>query len=160
MSLVPERLARLSGGITASVLALLGLIHLYWAAGGSAGSVSAIPERGGRPLFRPSPASTRGVAGLLFAAACVLLTRAGLLMPLLAAQRPGQWHERWAGRASWLIATLFALRAVGDFRYVGVFKRVRGTPFARWDSRLFTPLCILIALGCAIVAAAKPSRRT
>ena len=28
----------------------------------------------------------------------------------------------------------------------------RGTPFARWDSRLFTPLCLAIALGSGIVA--------
>ena len=27
-------------------------------------------------------------------------------------------------------------RAVGDFRYVGLFKRVRGTPFAALDGRL------------------------
>jgi hypothetical protein len=44
------------------------------------------------------------------------------------------------------------LRAIGDFRLVGVFKRIRGTPFAWWDSRLFVPLCCFIALGTAVVA--------
>jgi len=41
---------------------------------------------------------------------------------------------------------------------VGLFKRVQRTMFARWDSRLFTPLCIAIAVGSGVVAASKPSR--
>jgi catechol 2,3-dioxygenase-like lactoylglutathione lyase family enzyme len=49
---------------------------------------------------------------------------------------------------------VFLLRAVGDFRLVGFFKRVRGTPFARWDTRLFSPLCV--ALGLASLWVARP----
>ena len=33
-------------------------------------------------------------------------------------------------------AVVFLARAVGDFRYVGFFKRVRGTRFARLDTIL------------------------
>ena len=53
---------------------------------------------------------------------------------------------------AWAVAAAFALRTVGDLRYAGLFKRVRNTPFARWDTRLFTPLCALIAIGAAVVA--------
>ena len=45
-----------------------------------------------------------------------------------------------------LMAAVFALRAVGDFRCVGFFKRVKDTPFAVWDSRLFSPLCGILSL--------------
>jgi hypothetical protein len=31
-------------------------------------------------------------------------------------------------------------------------KRVTGTPFAAWDTWLYVPLCLLLALGCLIVA--------
>jgi hypothetical protein len=47
----------------------------------------------------------------------------------------------------------FLLRAVGEFRLVGLFKRIRGTAFARWDTWLFSPLCLLIALAFFFVAA-------
>src|SRR5438105_3335563 len=96
---------RLIGYGTASVLALLGLLHVYWAAGGKAGHAVAVPERGGRPLFIPSPASTLGVAGCLFAAAGLVLARLGLI--------GGPVPDRWTRRATWLLTTLFALRAVG-----------------------------------------------
>jgi hypothetical protein len=139
---------RLIGGATAAGLALLGLIHIYWAAGGRLGRSVAVPERQGRPLFRPTPISTLGVAGGLFAAAALVLARLGIVGTLV--------PDRWTFRATWLLTTLFALRAVGDLRYVGLFKRVRGTPFARWDTRLFTPLCLLLALGSGTVAAARP----
>jgi hypothetical protein len=45
-----------------------------------------------------------------------------------------------------------ALRALGEFRYIGFFKRVRGTPFARMDSRYYSPLALLLGVGTAILA--------
>ncbi len=147
-----ERLVRMTGCGTASVLALLGLLHIYWAAGGAAGSTVVLPERAGRPLFQPTPTSTLGVAGGLFAAALLVLARLGVVCDCV--------PVRWTRLGTWLLAAVFTLRAIGDFRYVGLFKRVRDTPFGRWDTRLFTPLCSLLALGSAIVAAAGPARRT
>ena len=43
-------------------------------------------------------------------------------------------------------------RAIGDFKYVGFFKRVRGSKFARMDTLVYSPLCLLLALGVARVA--------
>jgi glyoxylase-like metal-dependent hydrolase (beta-lactamase superfamily II) len=56
---------------------------------------------------------------------------------------------------SWLCYALalglFA-RAVGDFRYVGFFKKVRGSRFARMDTFLYSPLCLMLSLGVTVVA--------
>jgi hypothetical protein len=52
------------------------------------------------------------------------------------------------------VAVVLAARGVGDFRLVGLFKRVRGTRFARLDSRIYTPLCFALAAGIVVVAAA------
>lgn len=53
----------------------------------------------------------------------------------------------WVPRAgSWAIAIVFALRAVGDFRYVGFFKRARDTVFARHDTFVYSPLCLALAV--------------
>ena len=54
--------------------------------------------------------------------------------------------------AAWLIAAVFALRAIGDFRYVGFFKRVRGSKFARLDTLAYSPLCTALALLIGIAA--------
>jgi hypothetical protein len=46
-----------------------------------------------------------------------------------------------------VLAVLFGGRAIGERRYVGFFKRVRGTAFAWWDTRAFSPLCAALSLG-------------
>jgi hypothetical protein len=40
---------------------------------------------------------------------------------------------------------VFALRTVGDFRTVGLFKRPARNAFARNDALLYTPLCFSLA---------------
>jgi hypothetical protein len=56
---------------------------------------------------------------------------------------------------SWLsyaLALGLAARAVGEFKYVGFFKRVRGSRFATLDTWIYSPLCLLLAAGVAYVA--------
>ena len=43
-------------------------------------------------------------------------------------------------------------RGIGDFRLVGLFKRVRGTRFAFWDSRLYTPLALVLGAAALWVS--------
>ncbi|TFG44340.1 MAG: DUF3995 domain-containing protein [Gemmatimonadales bacterium] len=135
--------------IVAIMLALaffvLSLLHIGWALGIRIGHAQAIPEReDGQPMFRPGPASTLAVAGLLFVAALLLTQRVGLgreLIPV-ALVVPG----------CWVLSAAFVLRAIGEFRYVGIFKRVRGTAFARMDTRYYSPLALALGLGAALVA--------
>jgi hypothetical protein len=56
-------------------------------------------------------------------------------------------RERHERRALGLFA-----RAIGEFKYVGFFKRVRGSRFARRDTLLYSPLCLWLAAGVAFVA--------
>ena len=140
------------GVLTACVFAALALIHVYWAAGGAWGRAAAVPTgaAGGAQLFHPSRASTLAVAAALLLAALVLLGRLGIR----AAPLPG-WMFVWG---SWVIALVFLARAVGEFRYVGLFKSVRGTDFANWDTWLFTPLCLFLAVAAGAVSYFAPRR--
>jgi hypothetical protein len=55
---------------------------------------------------------------------------------------------------SWLCDALalgLLARAIGEFKYVGFFKRVRDSKFARLDTLLYSPLCLLLAVGVALV---------
>lgn len=54
--------------------------------------------------------------------------------------------------ACWVLALLFTARAIGDFRYVGFFKRIRGSRFAALDSAAYSPICFLLGLALADVA--------
>ena len=139
-----EGMSRLIGISTAALLFALGLLHVYWAAGGKWGTDVTIPKRDGTPLFQPSPEGTLLVAVLLFIAGLVVMGRLGLL---------GTALPRWLFVAgTWTLVAVFLGRVVGDFRWFGVFKRTRGTAFAWWDTWLFVPLCLPLAIGCLVVA--------
>jgi hypothetical protein len=43
-------------------------------------------------------------------------------------------------------------RAVGEFKHVGFFKRVVGSRFATLDTYVYSPLCLALAMGVALVA--------
>ena len=134
---------RILGILLAMIFAVLSFFHLYWAAGGRFGGGAAIPTAGGERLFTPSPFGTILVAAL-FAAMLVVLGR----LKFLGAVIPG-WIFYWG---TWVISLLFLLRAIGDFRYVGFFKSVLDTDFARWDTNLFSPLCLFIAVAAFLIS--------
>ena len=132
----------------AAILLLLSLVHWYWALGGQRGLAAAVPtSASGEPLVSPGRLAAAGVA---FA----LLVAAGLaLWPACPYAVGPPWVQRGG---VWGIALVFTARAVGDGRYVGFSKRVRDTAFGRRDSRLYSPLCALIAFLAIWVARFHP----
>ncbi|MFI5181915.1 MAG: DUF3995 domain-containing protein [Thermoanaerobaculia bacterium] len=130
--------------LLASTLVFLGGLHVYWALGGRWGKAAAIPQVGGQPAFTPSRLMTLLVALALFGAAFIAVIRGYFLLSSF----PGS-PAHWTCIA---LGLLFLLRAIGEFRLVGFFKRVRGTPFATLDTRLFSPLSLLIAIGFLYIA--------
>ena len=138
-------------GSLIAVFAGLSLIHIYWFFGGQVGQRAAIPEIDGKLAFQPTTVTTLVVAiGL---ALCVLLiaATAGILtLPL------SQMVLAWLTRA---LAVVLLLRAIGDFRLVGFFKRIRNSRFAHLDTVLYAPLCLALAIGAAIVGFTAPDER-
>jgi hypothetical protein len=127
------------------MLGALSTLHLYWAAGGRWGHAAALPERHGQPAFQPGPLATLLVAALLATGSVLMLGRVGL--------GPAARLSRITHVGAWLIAAVFLLRGVGDFRLVGMFRSVRDTRFAWWDRYVYTPLSIVLGLTTGIVAA-------
>lgn len=134
--------------LIAVTLAGLSSLHVYWAVGGRWGHGAALPERAGRPTCQPGPLATLVVAGLLGAAGLLVLGRVGLGLaaPLVILTHAG----------TWAVGATFLLRGVGDFRLVGLFRRERGTRFARWDRRVYTPLALALGVGTWVIAARAP----
>ena len=135
------------GILLATIFAILGSFHVYWAAGGRFGMAAAVPKVGGEPIFSPSAFATVLVATALFAAMLTVLGQIGWLGETIP-----QWIFRWA---TFGIAALFLLRAIGDFKLLGFFKQVNDTDFAFWDSFLFSPLCLFIAIAAFLISYRK-----
>ncbi|USB33538.1 DUF3995 domain-containing protein [Paenibacillus sp. YPG26] len=125
------------------ILFILSALHIYWICGGRWGAAGAIPSRGGEPLFRPSAVST-GVVAILLALAAWLVLELEAIKPVLFPEA-----LLWIG--GWLLGAVFTLRAIGDFRWVGFFKKEKGTVFARLDSRFYSPLCLFLGVSILLI---------
>jgi hypothetical protein len=104
----------------------------------------AVPSESGKPLFVPSARATLAVGLVLLLFACLVAATAGLVA-IGVPQRVLSW-------LCFALALGLLARAVGEFNYVGFFKRVRGSRFARLDTLLYSPLCLLLAVGVALIA--------
>lgn len=128
----------------ALIFALLGGLHLYWMLGGKWGLALALPTNpggGGERTMNPGPLACLAVAlGLLGFAAYHVSLAIGF------AQGRPPLANKWV---IWGIAGIFLLRAVGDFRYVGFFKKIKDTEFGRMDTRWYVPLCLYLGLSSA-----------
>ncbi len=121
------------------ILITLGSIHIYWALGGKTRLGRALPmDEENKVLFRPRLVTTILVGLALYAFAVYYLNVLGTIDLWLSAD-----VIRIIG---WVIPSLFLLRAIGDFRYMGLFKKIRSTKFAKADTRFFTPITLIIAL--------------
>ncbi|WP_176954467.1 DUF3995 domain-containing protein [Niabella drilacis] len=121
---------------------LLSAIHIYWGAGGQAWIGAALPvNRQNKRVLSPKPLHSftlgAGFAGL----AVLVLIKAGILYFRI----PCVLQTYGLGG----VALFFFARAVGDFKYAGLFKRIKNSRFGWYDTRIYTPLCLFI--GCLII---------
>ncbi|HEU0100419.1 MAG TPA: DUF3995 domain-containing protein [Allosphingosinicella sp.] len=126
-----------------AIIAFAAAFHLHWALGGRLGYSVSLPQRpDGTPVMAHRLPWWRPAAGAvalgLLALALLLLAYAGRLpLPV----------PRSLARAA-LLATgaAFAARSLVPNRYVGFLKSLRTTRWARYDTRLYSPLFLLLAL--------------
>ncbi|NMM50665.1 DUF3995 domain-containing protein [Marinigracilibium pacificum] len=126
--------------ITLSIIFLsLGIIHFNWVLGGEFGFSASLPtnEKGERVL-NPKRLESAIVGIGLTAFGLFYFTDSGLINIHLP-----NWVTEYGG---WIIPSIFILRAIGEFKYVGFFKKIKNTEFAKWDTKLFSPLSLLIGL--------------
>ena len=124
--------------INTTIFVILSGIHFYWLAGGKWGFASSLPFNPSTRdfLFKPSIMATLVVAFGLLLFAFVTFANAGVFSFGL-----DQRYFKWGGL---IISIIFLIRAIGDFNYLGFFKRIRETPFAKMDSKFYAPLCLSI----------------
>ena len=128
-----------------SIFLVLGLWHFYMALVPSSGKVGAVPSIGSKPLFVPSATATVAVGVVLLSFATLVVATSGIL---------------WLGLPRYVLTWLsyglalgLLARAIGEFKHVGFFKRNRSSRFATLDTFVYSPLCLMLSVGVAMVAA-------
>jgi hypothetical protein len=120
------------------ILAMAAALHFYWAIGGNAAQSVSAPALSERAVFHVPRYSNAIVALGLVVAALILAARSGVLGTAVRAPITAV--------AARLMAIGFALRALGEFHYLGFFKSVRGTPFSYYDTWFYCPLFVCLAV--------------
>lgn len=129
----------LFGLVNGSILIVISAIHFFWALGGKAGMESTLPTNlEGKRVLNPKKLDAALVGTILLVFALLFFNKSGVLHFYL---------PHLIGRfGTGIITFIFLLRALGDFRYVGFSKKIRSTPFAKLDTKYFTPLCLFIGI--------------
>ncbi|WP_343485740.1 DUF3995 domain-containing protein [Allomuricauda sp. d1] len=126
--------------VVATTFAVLGLLHFYWAIFGIKNPELVLPTKSSKEkVSLPSSFMTTmvGLGLLLFA--------------LVFANSAFQfWSVGWLHYFQIAVGIIFLVRAIGDFKYAGFFKSVKGTPFAKMDTKYYAPLCLVLAILIAI----------
>lgn len=117
----------------------LSIIHFYWALGGKWGFESAIPSNAqGIKILQPSTVDCIAIGSLL------LLF--GFLYYFSETSLKNKFLDSIRKLLLWIIPIIFLIRSIGDFRFIGFFKQVKGTEFANLDNVFYSPLCLIIAV--------------
>jgi Protein of unknown function (DUF3995) len=131
--------------LIATIFFALSGIHIYWAMGGKWGMNAAVPTHAtGKSIFSPSPLATLIVAFGLFTMGIIQLKE--IVSFLDSISNPIFRFVEFA------IAFVFLVRAIGDFKYVGFFKKRIGTLFYYNDTKFYSPLCLLISIATGWIA--------
>lgn len=129
-----------------AIIAFAAGFHLHWAFGGTYGfSVSLPQEPDGRPiqdnLLPLWRVGALFVALGLLAIGALVLDRAGVIQTDL--------DRRLVTGVIAIAGAAFVARSLAWHRYVGIFKTLRATRWARYDTLLYCPL--FFALGASLL---------
>lgn len=125
--------------INAMIFLFLAFLHIYWAFGGTWALENALPVcSSGEKALQPGKTGTLMVALGLVIFAFITVANTGVIGSFI--------PMNYVHIATYFIAGIFSLRAIGDFKYIGMMKSVKGTGFAKEDTRTYIPLCLLISL--------------
>lgn len=137
-------MAKIIAVLLFSIFLFLSLIHFYWAFGGNWGTKGVYPTPDVQiPPRNPGIMATLIVAIVLFGFGIFYLIKVRMLLVELPF-----WLDRYG---LWILIAIFAVRTIGDFKYLGFFKKVKNTKFGQNDTKYFAPLCLVISMLTAIL---------
>ena len=116
--------------------AIIAILHILWALGFKLDVRNMVPSVNGDPVFTPGPIVT-------FLVAIVVFGFAGVSLALGFPNKVPANYLSFIKIAGIAIGIILIVRAIGDFKYAGFFKRIKGSNFAKYDYWLYSPFCLI-----------------
>jgi glucan phosphoethanolaminetransferase (alkaline phosphatase superfamily) len=130
--------------ISAIIFTVISGFHFYWAMGGKVGFDVVLPSnRDASKALNPSKSITF-VAALVFLGIAIFYLIKANLIPITLPQLITNY-------GLYALASVLIIRAIGDFKYAGFFKTVKDTPFAVYDTKYYSPLCLFLGLSTLVI---------
>ena len=130
---------------TITTLVIAGVFHFYWAFGGTLGLNRAIPTKDGKALLNPGKLLTMIVGFIILCFAWVAYILNFKDLSLIS-------YSKEIVYVGWFLSGIFAIRSIGDFNMVGIFKKIKLTKFAEFDTKYFIPLTSFWSITFALLA--------
>lgn len=127
------------------IFLVLSGIHYYWLLGGKRSTDAVIPTKDDEvkaimPGFIPTITVATGLLGF-----------GGIVLSSVMDFDLPEWLNPANKYGLWLIVGIFGSRAVGEFNYVGFFKKIKHTKFAVNDTKYYSPLSLAISILALIL---------
>jgi len=130
------------------IFTVLGGFHFYWFFGGILGLEKVFPTK-------PNEVKTLSIPKIATLIVAIVLVLFGLIY-LVKSGFINYSLPNWVtSYGYWVIPSLFILRAIGEFKYVGFFKKIKNTEFAKANSKIFSPLCLVIGIAGILIQLIK-----
>lgn len=126
------------------VFTVLACIHFNWVIGGTYGFSKSIPTKeNGERLFNPKIMDSAVVGLVLLGFGGFYLIKSGLIQLEI-------WQTPFA-YASWIIAGIFVLRSIGEFKYLGFFKKIKDSEHEIAYRKILLPMCLGIGVVGVVI---------
>jgi hypothetical protein len=130
--------------INALIFAIISGFHFYWAMGGTVGFDVVLPSnRDASKALNPSKSVTC-IAALVFLGIAIFYLIKADLIPIPLPRLINNY-------GLYALASVLIIRAMGDFKYAGFFKTIKDTPFADYDTKYYSPLCLFLGLSTLVI---------
>ncbi len=124
-----------------ALFAIISAFHFYWALSDREVDLNyVIPHVDGKPVFVPTRLGSASIGVLLLGASVLILLNAYNFAPFI----PGILYKGALGALS----VIMLIRAVGDFKLIGFFKKIKSGKFADMDTKFYSPLCLYLCFSC------------
>ena len=125
--------------LTVLTLIIMGGFHFYWAFGGKLGLDKALPTKDGKLLLNPGKVLTLLVGAVLLGFSYIAYALQFYDFTIMQ-------NSNFYKYSGLFIAVIFIVRSIGEFNAVGFFKKIKDTEFALYDTKYFSPLCLVLGL--------------